>query len=255
MSAAISLAGKIAIVTGGGRGIGKAITKSLAEAGAGVAIASRKMENLAATAEEFSSLPGKILPIACHVGRSEDLENLVRTTEQQLGPVDIIVNNSATNIGQGPSLEVTDEMLDKMVDINIKAALRLVRLTVPRMIDRKSGGSIINIVSIAGMRPQNGGLLYSFTKAGLIMMTKSWAKEFGPQGIRFNAIAPGLIQTDFSEYFWKNESVRARVESSQPIPRIGLPEEIGYAALYLASNESSFMTGQVLVIDGGATLG
>jgi dehydrogenase/reductase SDR family member 4 len=255
MSAAISLAGKIAIVTGGGRGIGKAITKKLAEAGAGVVIASRKMENLAATAEEFSSLPGKVLPVACHVGRSEDLENLVRTTEQTLGPVDIVVNNSATNIGQGPALEITDEMLDKMVEINVKSALRLVRLTVPGMMARKSGGSIINIVSIAGIRPQNSGLLYSFTKAGLIMMTKSWAKEFGPYGIRSNAIAPGLIQTDFSEYFWKNESVRKRVESSQPIPRIGLPEEIGYAALYLASDESSFVTGQIMVIDGGATVG
>ena len=166
-----------------------------------------------------------------------------------------MVNNSATNIGQGPALEITDEMLDKMVDINVKSALRLVRLTVPGMMARKSGGSIINIVSIAGIRPQNSGLLYSFTKAGLIMMTKSWAKEFGPYGIRFNAIAPGLIQTDFSEYFWKNDDVRKRVESTQPIRRIGLPEEIGYAALYLASDESSFMTGQVMVIDGGATVG
>jgi NAD(P)-dependent dehydrogenase (short-subunit alcohol dehydrogenase family) len=252
VSATISLKGKVAIVTGGGRGIGKAIVKNLVEAGAAVAIASRKLENLQATAQEFASLPGKVLPVECHVGKADQLANLVRETEAQLGPVDILVNNSATNIGQGPSLEVTDEMLDKMVEINIKSALRLIRLTVPKMIERKSGGSIINIASIAGLQPQASGLLYSFTKAGLIMMTRGWAREFGPMGIRVNAIAPGLIQTDFSEYFWKNDSYRTHLEKTQPIGRVGLPEEIGHAALYLASDESSFMTGQVLVIDGGA---
>jgi NAD(P)-dependent dehydrogenase (short-subunit alcohol dehydrogenase family) len=193
-----------------------------------------------------------VVPVECHVGRTDQLENLVRTTEKQLGPVDILVNNSATNIGQGPALAVTDEMLDKMVEINVKAPLRLVRLTVPRMIERKSG-SIINIVSIAGLQPQPGGLLYSFTKAGLIMMTRSWAREFGPHGVRVNAIAPGLIQTDFSEYFWKDDKVRRRIEATQPIPRIGQPEEIGGIALYLASNDASYVTGQVFVIDGGTT--
>lgn len=253
MAATISLDGKVALVTGGGRGIGKAIAKSLAEAGANVVIASRKLQNLESTAKEFAELPGKVVPIECHVGRADQLETLVRKTESELGPVDILVNNSATNIGQGPALEVTDEMLDKMIEINVKAALRLVRLTVPRMIERKSGGSIINIASIAGLHPQPSGLLYSFTKAGLIMLTRSWAREFGPHGVRVNAIAPGLIQTDFSEYFWKNEQYRSELESHQPIRRIGQPDEIGHAALYLASSEASFVTGQVFVIDGGAT--
>jgi NAD(P)-dependent dehydrogenase (short-subunit alcohol dehydrogenase family) len=253
MSAAISLNGKVALVTGGGRGIGKAITRRLAEAGADVVIASRKLEILQATATEFAELPGRVVPIGCHVGRLDQLENLVREIETRLGPVDVLVNNSATNIGQGPVLDVTDEMLDKIVEINVKSALRLVRLTVPQMIERKASGSVINIVSIAGLHPQPGGLLYSFSKAGLIMMTRSWAREFGPHGIRVNAIAPGLIQTDFSEYFWKNEQRRAQLESTQPIPRIGQPNEIGYAALYLASDEASFVTGQVLVLDGGAT--
>ena len=254
MSASISLTGKVAIVTGGGRGIGKSITKRLAAAGAAVAIASRKIENLEQTAKEFESLPGKILPVACHVGRTDELEALVRTTSDKLGPVDILVNNSATNLGHGPALNVTDEMFDKMVEINVKSALRLIRLVAPGMIERHSG-SIINIVSIAGLRPQPGGLLYSFTKAGLIMMTKNWAKDFGAHGVRVNAIAPGLIKTDFSEFFWKDEAVQQRIASTQPIRRIGDPDEIGFAALYLASDESSFMTGEVLVIDGGATLG
>jgi NAD(P)-dependent dehydrogenase (short-subunit alcohol dehydrogenase family) len=253
MSASISLTSKTAIVTGGGRGIGKAIARRFAEAGATVVIASRKLENLESTAAEFVGLPGKTVPIACHVGRPDQLENLVRETEARVGPVDILVNNSATNIGQGPSLDVTDEMLDKMVEINVKSALRLVRLTVPKMIASKRGGSIINIVSIAGLQPQPQGLLYSFTKAGLIMLTRSWAREFGPHGVRVNAIAPGLVQTDFSAYFWQDEKHRAHIESTQPIRRIGQPDEIGFAALYLASDEASFVTGQVFVIDGGAT--
>jgi len=253
MAVSINLNGCVALVTGGGRGIGKAIAGRLAEAGASVVIASRKLENLQATAAEFASLSGRIVPIACHVGRLDQLENLVHETEARVGPIDVLVNNSATNIGQGPALDVTDEMLDKMVEINVKSALRLVRLTVPKMIERKTGGSIINIASISGLNPQPGGLLYSFTKAGLIMMTRSWAREFGRHGIRVNAIAPGLIQTDFSEYFWKDDTYRADVEATQPIPRIGQPDEIAGAALYLASNESAFLTGQVVVIDGGET--
>jgi dehydrogenase/reductase SDR family member 4 len=248
-----SLTGKVALVTGGGRGIGKAIAKRLAEAGADVVIASRKMENLEATAQEFASFSGKTIPIECHVGRADQLDALVKETETRLGPIDILVNNSATNIGQGPSLDVTDEMFAKMFEINVVSALRLIRLTVPKMIERGVGGSIINIASIAGLRPQPGGLLYSATKAALLMMTRNWAIEFGKHNVRVNAIAPGLIQTDFSEYFWKNEKHVARLEATQPLPRVGTPDEIGGIALYLASNESSFVTGQVFVVDGGAT--
>jgi len=248
-----NLTGKVAIVTGGGRGIGKAITERLAAAGAHVAIASRKMENLEATAQEFASLPGRILPVECHVGRADQLESLVAETEKQLGPVDILVNNSATNIGQGSALDVTDDMFAKMFEINVVSALRLIRLTVPKMIERKTGGSIINIASIAGLRPQMGGLLYSATKASLIMMTRNWAMEFGRHNVRVNAIAPGLIETDFSEYFWKNDNYVKKLEATQPLPRVGRPEEVGGMALYLASDESSFVTGQIFVVDGGAT--
>ena len=252
MRTILSLHGKIALVTGGGRGIGKAITRRFAEAGANVVIASRKLENLEATAREFASLPGKVLPMICHVGRNEQIENLVRETEARVGPVNILVNNSATTLGQGQALAVTDEMFDKIVEINIKAALRLVRLIVPKMIERKSG-SIINIASVAGLRPQPGGLLYSLTKAALIMMTRSWAQEFGPHNIRVNAIAPGLVQTDLSEFFWKDDTRRRQYESATPLQRIGQPDEIAGLALYLASDEASFVTGQVLVADGGMT--
>src|SRR2546430_13136552 len=153
----LSLKDKVAIITGGGRGIGKAITKRFAEAGASVVIASRKLENLQATAKEFASLPGKVVPIGCHVGQKEQIENLVRETEARLGPVDILVNNSATTIGQGLALAVTDEMLDKIVEINIKGALRLVRLVVPKLIERKSGGARLQIAAGVRPRPPTGG--------------------------------------------------------------------------------------------------
>jgi dehydrogenase/reductase SDR family protein 4 len=253
MSTNPSLQGKVAIVTGGGRGIGKAIARRFVEAGAHVVIASRKLENLQATAKELASLPGSVTAIACHVGQKAQIEELVRRTRTELGSIDILVNNSATNIGQGPALAVEDEMLDKMVEINIKAALRLIRLIVPAMIEQGRGGSIINIASVAGLHPQPGGLLYSFTKAGLIMMTRSWAQEFGSHNIRVNAIAPGLVQTDFSEFFWKDETRRRQYETTTPLGRIGQPAEIAGLALYLASEESSFVTGQVMVADGGMT--
>ena len=151
MARTIDLTGKVALVTGGGRGIGKAIAVRLADAGAGVVIASRKKENLDAAAAELAGLAGKVVPIVCHLGKADQIEALVKETESRLGPVDILVNNSATNVGQGPALEVTDDMLDKMIEINIKAALRLIRLTVPKMIERGKGGSIINVSSISGL--------------------------------------------------------------------------------------------------------
>ncbi len=252
MSNTILLTDRVAIVTGGGRGIGKAIARSLAEAGASVAIASRKMAALEATAQELADLPGRVLPVECNVGRADQLERLVAITQQELGPVDILVNNSATNIAQGPSLAVTDEQWDKMVEINVKSALRLVRLTVPGMIER-GRGAVLNIASIAGLQPQALGLAYSFTKAGLIMMTRLWGREFAPHGVRVNAIAPGLIQTDFSEYFWKNDSAMHELELRQPIPRIGQPHEVGPLALLLVSDEASYITGHTFVVDGGAT--
>jgi NAD(P)-dependent dehydrogenase (short-subunit alcohol dehydrogenase family) len=254
MARSTDLSGKVALVTGGGRGIGKAIAARLAGAGARVVIASRKIENLEAAAAEIGGPTGSVVPIACHLGKSEQIQALIEETESRVGPIDILVNNSATNVGQGPALEVTDLMLDKMVEINIKAALRLIRLTVPKMIARKTGGSIINVSSISGLQPQEGGLLYSFTKAGLNMMTRSWAREFGKYGIRVNALAPGLIQTDFSAYFWKDEERQAAFLSGQPINRLGQPDDVGGLALYLASDDAAFVTGQIFVVDGGLTV-
>lgn len=251
MSNSLALAGKVALVTGGGRGIGRAITERLAGAGAHVAIASRKRDVLDRTAAELTQCAGRILPVACHVGKPEDLERAVRETEAALGPIDILVNNSATNIQNGPALQATDEQFAKMLEINTLAALRLVRLVVPGMIARGNGGSIINLASVAGLSPQPEAILYSMTKAALIMLTRAWAREFGAHRIRVNALAPGLIQTDFSEYLWNNPDGK-RFAGTQVLPHLGQPSEVGAAALFLASDAASFVTGQVLVVDGGA---
>jgi len=248
------LKGKVAIVTGGGRGIGKAITHSLAAAGADVAIASRKLETLEATAREMEALPGRILPVACHVGRKEQLEELVRQTEDTLGGVDILVNNSATNVAQGPSLEVTDEAFDKMIEVNVKSCLRLMRLTVPKMIER-GGGVIINITSIAGLNPQPYGAAYSFTKAGLNMLTRSWAREFGPLGIRVNAIAPGPFHSDGAKAnLWPDEATETRMRESIPWKRFAKRDEVAAQCLNLLAPISDYITGECLVMDGGLTL-
>lgn len=249
----LQLEGKTALVTGGGRGIGKAIARRFAEAGANVVIASRKLENLRTAAKECEGLPGRVVPIACHVGRVDQLQSLVADAEQHLGPVDILVNNSATNIGQGPALEVTDDALLKTMEVNVLAAHRLIRLIVPGMIERGGGGSIINIASIAGLRPQPHGLVYSSTKAALIMMTRVWAIEFGKYDIRVNAICPGLIQTDFSSHFWQDEEHMAKLRETQPLPYLGQPDEVAGMAVFLASPEASYITGTTMVVDGGAT--
>jgi NAD(P)-dependent dehydrogenase (short-subunit alcohol dehydrogenase family) len=244
---------KVAIVTGGSRGIGQSIAEVFAREGATVVICGRKQNTLDEVAAGMKGLPGRVVPMACHVGRLEELQRLVDTTARDLGKIDILVNNAATNIAQGPAIEMDDGQFDKMVDVNLKSAYRLTRLVAPGMCQRGSG-SIINIASIAGLRPQFHGLLYSMTKAALIMMTQSYAVELGPQGVRVNAIAPGLIQTVLSEYYWKDESKWQQMMSRQPIKHLGQPLEVAEVALLLASDTSSYLTGQTIVVDGGRVL-
>jgi dehydrogenase/reductase SDR family protein 4 len=247
------LENRVAIVTGASRGIGKAIAQTFAREGATVIICGRKPETLAQVAAESTGGAGRLVPCVCHVGRADDLKRLVETAHSQFGKVDILVNNAATNIAQEPVLNTDETKFDKMVEINLKSAYRLIQALAPGMCDR-GWGSIINIASIAGLRPQYYGMLYSMTKAALIMMTKSYAFELGPKGVRVNAIAPGLIQTTLSEYYWKGEGKIDEVLSKQPIQHLGRPEEIAETALLLASDRGSYITGQTFVVDGGRLL-
>ena len=241
---------RVALVTGGSRGIGKAIAQTFVREGATVVICGRKQDTLNAAAVEIGEC---VVPIACHVGRMDDLQRLADDVHSRFGRLDILVNNAGTNVAQGPALSIDDGQFDKMIEVNLKSAFRLVRLFAPGMCDR-GRGSIINIASISGVRPQFEGLMYSATKAALMMMTQCYALELGPRGVRVNAIAPGLIRTVLSEYYWKDDVRREKHIESQPIKHLGEPREVAEIALLLASDRSSYLTGQTIVVDGGATL-
>src|SRR5215469_1184372 len=238
------LHGKVAIVTGASRGIGKAIAQAYAREGAKVVICGRKQEVLDLVAHEIGST---VKPVACHVGRPEQIQKLVDETTREFGRIDILVNNAATNIAQEPVLAIDEGKFDKMVEINLKSAFRLIQAVAPGMCKR-GWGSIVNIASIAGIRPQYHGMLYSMTKAALIMMTQSYALELGPRGVRVNAIAPGMIQTVLSEYYWKDPAAREQVIADQPIKHLGQPEEVAELAVLLASDRGSYITGQTMVV-------
>src|SRR5579863_3500091 len=244
------LKNKVAIVTGASRGIGRAIAETFVREGANVVICGRKSETLEQVARELGPA---VTPVVCHVGQRDQVKAMVDFVTEELGWIDILVNNAATNVAQAPCLDIDEGMFDKMVAINLKSAFRLTQLIAPGMCER-GAGSIVNIASISGVRPQFEGLLYSMTKAALIMMTQSYALELGPKGVRVNAIAPGLIQTVLSEYYWKDEARRETRIDNQPIRHLGKPSDVAELALLLASEKGSYITGQTLVVDGGFLL-
>jgi dehydrogenase/reductase SDR family protein 4 len=244
------LKNKVAIVTGASRGIGRSIAEVFVREGATVVICGRKKETLEQVAKEIGP---SVRPIVCHIGRSDQIQAMVDETTREFGKIDILVNNAATNVAQVPCLDVDEGQFDKMIEINLKSAFRLMKLIAPGMCER-GNGSIINISSISGLRPQYDGLLYSMTKAALIMMTQSYALELGPKNVRVNAIAPGLIATVLSEYYWKDEERREERLKQQPIKHLGQPIDIAEVAALLASDRSSFVTGQTITVDGGRLL-
>jgi len=247
------LGGKVAIVTGASRGIGKAIAMSLGKAGAHVVLSGRKIVALEKEARDMTNAGINCRAIPCNNGIEADNQRLVDQTLEEFGGIDILVNNSATNPVFGP-LEMTESRaFEKIMAVNLKGPFDLGKMVLPSFQER-GGGVIINISSIGGIRPEPGLGMYSVSKAALLSLTKVMAKEWGKYGVRVNAICPGLIQTQFSEALWSNDKILKMMLDHLPLPRVGTPEEIAELALFLASSESSYSTGGVFTADGGYTI-
>jgi NAD(P)-dependent dehydrogenase (short-subunit alcohol dehydrogenase family) len=246
----LDLTGRVAIVTGGSRGIGRAIALAFADAGARVVVASRKQEGVDAVAAEIEERGGQALAVAAHVGQEAALAALVERAVAAFGGVDILVNNAATNPHFGPLMTATAAQWDKIMEVNLRSAFLLSQQVVPLM-QARGGGKIINTASVAGVRPSPAMGIYSVSKAGLIMLTQVLAQELGPFNIQVNAIAPGVIKTRFSSAIWQTPTLAQAVQEGTPLGRLGEVEDVIGAALYLASPLSDYVTGTVLLIDGG----
>jgi NAD(P)-dependent dehydrogenase (short-subunit alcohol dehydrogenase family) len=254
MTTSYDLSGKVAIITGASRGIGRSIAEHFAQAGAKVVLCSRKQDALDDVAADIRESGGDALPIAAHTGEKETLVNLVQQTTETYGGVDILVNNAATNPHFGPVLEAEDSLWQKTIEVNLMGTVWLCQQVVPSM-QQRGGGKIINMASVVGLSPGRFQGIYSVTKAGLISLTQTLAMELGSENIQVNAIAPGLVKTKFAQVLWQNENLMDEVLAQTPAGRIGQPDDIASMALWLASEGSSFATGETFVVDGGITLG
>ena len=248
------LTGKVTIVTGASRGIGAAIAHAFAQAGAQVVLASRKQEPLDAVAAEIRAAGGTATAVAAHTGDDAAVEALVARAVDEYGGVDILVNNAATNPHYGPVLTAEDTHWDKTFDVNVKGYVRMVRACMAPM-QARGGGAVINVASIAGLKPETGMGVYAVSKAGVLMLTQVLAVELAPANIRVNAVAPGYVKTKFSSVIWQNPHVYAAVKARIPQGRMAEPEELTGVMLYLASDAASFTTGAVFTVDGGHLLG
>ncbi|MEM7354003.1 MAG: glucose 1-dehydrogenase [Acidobacteriota bacterium] len=250
------LEGKTALVTGASRGIGESIAREFARRGATVVLVSRTQEALdevAASINEEAETDGRAIAIACHTGKSEAIELLFERLGSELGRLDILVNNAATNPYFGPAIGIDEKAFDVTLAVNVKGYFLMSQYAARLMVEQ-GGGSIVNIASIAGISPGQMMVVYSMTKAAVISMTKGMAKELGKKGVRVNAIAPGLVETQFASALIDNPDIHQPIVGATPLKRHGQPAEIAGAAVYLASDASSFTTGAVLVCDGGATV-
>jgi len=247
------LSEKVALVTGATRGIGKSIAEELARAGARVALCSRKAEACEQVKEEFEKSGFEVLARPCNVSRREDLQALVDAAAAKWGGIDIVVANAAANPYYGPLTEIGDDALDKIFANNLKSVLWLAAMTLPGMAKR-GGGSFILVGSIGGILASTVIGAYGISKAAGHHLVRNLAAEWGPQNVRVNAIAPGLVRTEFARALWEDERRRAERIAATPLRRLGEPRDIGGIAVFLASPAAAFITGQCIVADGGVTI-
>jgi NAD(P)-dependent dehydrogenase (short-subunit alcohol dehydrogenase family) len=244
------LTGRVAVVTGASRGIGEAIARTLAAHGAQVVASSRKLDGCAAVADSITAAGGKALAVPCHIGDMAALTQLFERVKTEFGRVDILVNNAATNPYYGHVLDTDLGAFQKTVDVNIRGYF-YASVLAGRMMRETGGGSIINVASVNAVRPGPLQGIYSITKGAVLNMTKTFAKECGPLGIRCNAILPGLIRTKFAGTLISDEQQLKHYLGENPLGRVGEPQDIAGAALFLASDASAYVTGDYLVVDGG----
>jgi len=245
------LKGKVAIITGASRGIGRSIALAFANSGAKLVLASRnKYGDLDEVGNEIRKIGTPVLVVPTHLGKSEDLDNLVAQTQREFGRIDILVNNAATNPVIASLIEIEERTWDHIMNVNLKGSFLLSQKVAKVMIEQREG-CIINIASVDGIRPESGFVPYSISKAGLIMLSHGLARELGQYGIRVIAVAPGLIQTRTSQAIWVDDEVRAERIRRTCLGRLGSPEEIANVVLFLASDKASYITGTTIVVDGG----
>ena len=249
------LTGKTAIITGSTKGIGKAIAFRMAQHGANVVVSSRKSDACEAVTAEINAAgyPGSAISVPCNIGYKDQLQALVDQTVTELGPIDVLVCNAAINPFAGPMIEIPDDAFDKIMASNIRSNHWLCSMVLPSMKERRQG-SITIVSSIGGLRGSEILGAYAISKAADMQMARNIAVEYGPFNIRANAIAPGLVRTDFAKYLWENEDILRSATAGSALRRIGEPDEIAGAAVFLASNAGAFTTGQTIVCDGGATI-
>ena len=248
------LTGKVAIVTGGSRGIGAGIASKLSEAGARVVITGRREETLAAAAAEIDPGGERVVPMVAHNGIPAELDALVARVVAELGQVDLLVNNAATNPHFGPILDCEEWAWDKIFDVDLKGYFFLSRAVVRHLIGRGAPGAIVNVASIVGLVPDMAIGVYGIAKAGVVALTKTAAKEWGEHGVRVNAVAPGVIPTQLSKLLVETPSIREMVEAKTPLGRLGEVDEVAEAVLFLLSERARYTTGHVLTVDGGTVL-
>jgi len=249
-----SLSGKHALITGGTRGIGLAIAQTFAAAGAKLTLCSRKENHVQSAIESIEASGASAHGVAADVGNSDDVARLADAAESHFGPVEILVNNAATNRHFGPIEEITESDWNRIFMVNLQGPFLLSQRIGKRMIAGGAGGTMVNIASTAGLQAASRMGAYSVSKAALIMLTKVLAREWGRYNVRVNCICPGLIQTDLSEALWSDAKRSESILAMKALKRIGQPHEIAGAALYLASAASSFTTGAVLQVDGGMVI-